>query len=1493
MAISARQIQNYGVRTAAATEGRLDTGFSAPGVVGLDERTLVAVQARSQGYVERLHVRAQYDSVAAGQPLADLYVPEWLAAEEEWLALRASTQPSAAQLADAARARLRLYGVPEAEIARVERDGTASARVTVTAPQAGIVWEIGARDGMAIMPGVTLFKLAGIGTVWVTADVPEAQAEQVRVGAPVEARTAAYPQHVFKGSVNALLPEINAQTRSVRARIVLANPGGTLKPGMFATVLFGGVAPGSSVLVPAEAVIQTGSRSVVLVDAGGGRFVPRDVETGRRSGDVVEIRKGVDVGQRVVVSGQFLVDSEANLRAALARMATEDSKGAPATAPADTAASSTPAKPAVYKAEGVVRAVGNEILIRHGDLPGSGNGRDDDGVRATAGRRARERAAGNARHLRIHDDAGWRRADRLDRAGQGTAQMIAALIRWSVANRFLVLLAAVLVAAVGVWAVRTTPLDAIPDLSDTQVIIRTTFPGQAPQIVEDQVTFPLTTTMLSVPGAKAVRGYSFFGDSFVYVLFEDGTDQYWARSRVLEYLNQVQGRLPAAAKPALGPDATGVGWIFEYALVDRVGGHDLAQLRALQDWFLKYELKALPNVAEVATVGGMVRQYQVVVDPARLKAYNLPLTRVIAAIRGANQEAGGSVVELAEAEYMVRTRGYLRSLEDFRAVPVQVSEGGTPVLLRDVARVQLGPEMRRGIAELDGEGEVVGGIVVMRSGKNAWETIQAVKARLEQLKPGLPRGVEIVTVYDRSALIERAVEHLRGKLVEEFAVVALVCLAFLVHLRSALVAVVSLPLGVLAAFIVMRAQGVNANIMSLGGIAIAIGAMVDAAIVMVENAHKKLEAWKREHGGEPSSDEHWQVIAAASTEVGPALFFSLLVITLSFVPVFTLEAQEGRLFAPLAYTKTYAMAAAAGLAVTLVPVLMGYFVRGRIPSEAANPLNRWLIAGYRPVLGAALAWPKATLVAAALALAVTAWPVLELGGEFMPPMDEGDLLYMPTALPGLSAGKAGELLQQTDRLIRTVPEVARVFGKVGRAETATDPAPMEMIETTIQFKPKSAWRPEMTTAKLIDELDRTVQVPGLSNVWVPPIRNRIDMLATGIKSPVGVKVSGPDLAEIDRVTQAIERAVRGVPGVTSALAERLEGGRYLDVAIDRGAAARYGLNVADVQDMIGAAVGGENIGETVEGLARFPISVRYPREYRDSLETLKMLPVVTERGAQLPLSAVASVRIVDGPPMLKSENARLSGWVYVDVRGRDLVSVVRDAKLAVARDVALPPGYSVSWAGQFEYLERAKARLAYVVPATLAVIFVLLYLAFRRIDEALLIMLAVPFALIGGYWLLWALGYATSVATAVGFIALAGVAAEFGVVMLLYLRHAWEGRLARNEPATRATLIAAIEEGAVLRVRPKAMTVAVIMAGLLPIMLSEGTGAEIMQRIAAPMVGGMVTAPLLSMLVIPAAYLLLRGRGLALTSLPSVRTATPARARAAAARPRRARAPAA
>jgi len=1042
--------------------------------------------------------------------------------------------------------------------------------------------------------------------------------------------------------------------------------------------------------------------------------------------------------------------------------------------------------------------------------------------------------------------------------------MIARLIRWSIVNRFLVLLAALMLTFWGLWAMSRTPLDAIPDLSDVQVIIRTTLPGQAPQIVENQVTYPLATTMLSVPGAKAVRGFSTFGDSFVYILFEDGTDQYWARSRVLEYLNQVQSRLPAAAKTALGPDATGVGWVYEYALVDRSGKMDLSQLRAFQDWFLKYELKSVPNVAEVASVGGMVRQYQIVLDPDRMRAFNISHAKIIDAVQKANQEAGGSVLELGEAEYMVRASGYLQSLDDFRKIPLATTEAGVPVRLSDVARVQVGPEMRRGIAELDGEGEVAGGVIIMRSGKNALATIAAVKAKLESLKASLPPGVEIVTTYDRSSLIKRAVANLGQKLVEEFIVVALVCLIFLFHLRSSLVAIVSLPLGILTAFIVMYYQGVNANIMSLGGIAIAIGAMVDAAVVMIENAHKHLEAWGAEHPGEKlAGEEHWRVIGDAAAQVGPALFFSLLIITLSFVPVFTLEAQEGRMFSPLAFTKTYAMAAAAGLAVTLVPVLMGYLIRGRIPEEQKNPLIRFLIAIYRPLLERALGAPKAVLAVAVLVAVATVWPASQLGGEFMPPLDEGDLLYMPSALPGISSGKASELLQQTDRMIKTVPEVARVFGKAGRAETATDPAPLEMFETTIQFKPKEAWRPGMTTEKLVEELDRIVKVPGLSNIWVPPIRNRIDMLATGIKSPVGVKVAGTSLAEIDRITADVERALKPVAGVTSVFAERLTGGRYIDVTIDRDAASRYGMNVSDVQGIVGAAIGGDNIGETVEGLQRFPINVRYPREVRDSVEKLRNLPVLTERGAQIRLGDVAAIRVTDGPPMLKSENARLSGWVYVDIHGRDLRSAVRDMQQVVQKDVKLPAGYSISWSGQFEFLERAMARLEIVVPATLAIIFVLLYLTFRRVAEAALIMATLPFALVGGFWLMVVLGYNMSIASAVGFIALAGVAAEFGVVMLLYLGQAWEARLARGEPESTATLDAAIEEGAVQRVRPKAMTVAVILAGLVPIMLSSGTGAEVIQRIAAPMIGGMITAPLLSMFVIPAAYLLIQRRRLA------------------------------
>ncbi|MCC6206584.1 MAG: efflux RND transporter permease subunit [Gammaproteobacteria bacterium] len=1037
--------------------------------------------------------------------------------------------------------------------------------------------------------------------------------------------------------------------------------------------------------------------------------------------------------------------------------------------------------------------------------------------------------------------------------------MIEKLIHWSVDNRLLVLLATLFLAAWGVWSVKTTSVDALPDLSDVQVIIRTNYLGQAPQIVENQVTYPLTTTMLSVPGVKTVRGYSFFGDSFVYVLFEDGTDLYWARSRVLEYLSQVQGRLPATAKTSLGPDATGVGWIYEYALIDKTGQHDLAELRSLQDWFLKFELKSIPNVAEVATIGGMVKQYQVVLDPVKQAAYGIPQDKIIDAIQKANQETGGSVLEMAETEYMVRASGYLKTLDDFRNIPLSISQAGVPVKLGDVATIQLGPEMRRGIAELNGQGEVVGGVVILRSGKNARETIAAVKAKLANLKKSLPTGVEIIPTYDRSQLIDRAIGNLSHKLFEEFIVVAVVCGIFLWHLRSAMVAIVLLPLGVMIAFIVMRYQGVNANIMSLGGIAIAIGAMVDAAVVMIENAHKRIEAWQHEHPGITlRGDAHWRVITEAAAEVGPALFFSLLIITLSFIPVFTLQAQEGRLFGPLALTKTYAMAAAAALSVTLTPVLMGYWIRGRIPGENENPLNRGLIWLYHPLLNTVLRHPKKTLFIAGLTLITTIWPITRLGGEFMPPLDEGDLLYMPSALPGLSAAKASELLQQTDRLIKTVPEVASVFGKAGRAETATDPAPMEMFETTIQFKPRDQWRPGMTPATLVDELDRVVKIPGLANIWVPPIRNRIDMLATGIKSPIGVKVSGTNLAEIDKVAQAIEQVAKSVPGVSSALAERLTGGHYIDVDIDRTAAARYGLNIADVQSTVSSAVGGENIGETVEGLARYPINVRYPREIRDSIDGLRNLPILTEGGQQITLGTVAHVNISDGPPMLKSENARPSGWVYVDVRGRDLASVVADLQSAVLSQVALQPGISIAYSGQFEYLERANARLKLVVPATLLIIFILLYVTFRRLDEAVLIMATLPFALVGGVWFLYLLGYNLSVATGVGFIALAGVSTEFGVVMLLYLKQAAAARQDKGLDLTPMVLEDAIREGAVLRVRPKAMTVAVILGGLLPILFGSGTGSEAMSRIAAPMVGGMVTAPLLSMFVIPAAYHLMR-----------------------------------
>ncbi|MFP5329092.1 MAG: efflux RND transporter permease subunit [Alphaproteobacteria bacterium] len=1033
--------------------------------------------------------------------------------------------------------------------------------------------------------------------------------------------------------------------------------------------------------------------------------------------------------------------------------------------------------------------------------------------------------------------------------------MIARIIRWSVANRLFVLLGAIFLTVAGVYSVTRTPVDALPDLSDTQVIIRTSYPGQAPSTVEAQVTYPLTSTMLSAPQVKAVRGFSFFGDSFVTVLFKDDTDLYWARSRTLEYLSQARDRLPPNVAPTLGPDATGVGWAFEYALVDRTGRHDLAQLRSIQDWFLRYQLKEIDGVAEVASVGGMVQSFQVQLDPARLQLYRVSVAQVVEAVRKANNEAGGSVIERAGAEFMVRVPGYLRTLQDFRDIPVRAEAGGVPVTVGDIARVQLAPEFRRGIAELNGEGEVAGGIIVVRQGADTQAVINAVKTKLESLKRSLPPGVEIVTVYDRSDLIKRAVANLLEKLAEELVIVALVTGAFLLHFRSSLVAVVTLPLGMLVAITVMDLQGVNANIMSLGGIAIAIGAMVDAAIVMIENAHKKLEHAGANNG--ISERRRVQLLVEASVEVGPALFFSLLIITLSFLPVFTLEAQEGRLFQPLALTKTYAMAAAAALSITLVPVLMTIFIKGRIRPEQQNPINRFLIRIYRPALAWVLQKPKLALALAGGLLLVTLIPISRLGAEFMPAMEEGDILYMPTALPGLSAAEAAQLLQVTDRIILTVPEVKSVFGKAGRAETATDPAPIEMFETTIQLKPKRDWRPGMTTEKIIAELDSRLKIPGLANVFVPPIRNRIDMLATGIKSPVGAKITGPDLDTLQRLGEEVERALKPIDGTVSAVSDRLAGGRYVDVRVNRLAAARYGLSIEDVQETAATAVGGMQIGEKVEGLARYPINIRFPREVRDSVDALRQLPIIAPDGAVVPLALVADIQVAPGPAMIKSENAQPSVWVYADVRGRDVVGYVREAERKVASSVRLPPGYSVSWSGQFEYAQRAAERLAWVVPATIGIIFLLLFAAFRRVRQPLIILASLPFALVGGVWLIYLLGHAVSVATAVGFIALAGLAAEFGVVMLVYLDHAIEGRLARKDLRDETDLDAALMEGAVLRVRPKAMTVAVILAGLFPLLVGHGAGSEVMQRLAAPMVGGMITAPLLSLFVLPAIYKLL------------------------------------
>jgi Cu(I)/Ag(I) efflux system membrane protein CusA/SilA len=1034
--------------------------------------------------------------------------------------------------------------------------------------------------------------------------------------------------------------------------------------------------------------------------------------------------------------------------------------------------------------------------------------------------------------------------------------MIERVIHWSITNRFFVLLATFIIIGLGLFALRNTPVDALPDLSDVQVIIKTSYPGHSPQVVEDQVTYPLTSAMLSVPGAKTVRGFSFFGDSFVYIIFDDKTDLYWARSRVMEYLSQVAGRLPKAAKPQLGPDATGVGWIYLYALIDRTGKHDLSQLRSIQDWFLKFELQTVSGVSEVASIGGMVKQYQIIVDPDKLRAYDIPLSLIQIAIKQGNQEVGASVIEMAEAEYMVSASGYIQSIQDLSLIPLGINNKGTPLLLRDVADIRLGPQMRRGIAELNGEGEVAGGVVVMRFGENAQQTIAGVKQKLAALKASLPEGVEIVTVYDRSDLITRAVDNLWSKLGEELFIVALVCAAFLFHIRSSIVAVVSLPIGILVSFIIMYWQGVNANIMSLGGIAIAIGAMTDGAIVMIENMHKHMEKT-------PLTDENrWQIVAKSASEVGPALFFSLLIITVSFLPVFILEAQEGRMFAPLAYTKTYAMAASAGLAITLVPVLMGYFIRGKIVSEKKNPLNRLLVAIYLPVLRVVLHHPKTTVLATLLIAVVGFYPINKLGSEFIPPLDEGDLMYMPTTYAGLSIGKARELLQQTDKLIATVPEVRSVFGKIGRAETATDPAPLTMIETFIQLKPQDEWRDGMTTEKLRTELDKLVQIPGLTNAWVMPIKTRIDMLATGIKTPVGIKVAGSDLIVIQRIGQDIEEILSQMPGTASVYSERVAGGRYIKVDIKRELASRYGLNISDVQQVVSTAIGGMNVSESVEGLERYPINLRYPQSYRDSPEQLALLPIVTPSGQRIALADVAKIYVEDGPAGIKSENARINGWTYIDIKDIDVGSYVQNAKALLSSELVLPTGYSLTWAGQYEYMQRAKEKLAYVLPLTLAIIVILLFINFRNFVEVAIIIGTLPLALMGGVWLLYLEGFNLSVASGVGFIALAGVAAEIGVIMLVYLNQSYQELIRthqnNNTEPSLDDLVESVMKGAGLRVRPVMMTVATIMLGLLPVLYGSGTGSEVMSRIAAPMVGGMTSALVLSLIIVPVVYLLWR-----------------------------------
>ena len=1441
--VDAATVQNIGVRSVAVTRRDLARSVRAVGRVAYDERRVAHVHTKVQGWVEDLHVDFVGQEVERGQPLLAIYSPELVVTQEELLLAvryREATGESpfedvrsgGASLLAAAKRRLALWDIPERDIERLVRTGEVQRTLTLYAPSSGVVTELGVRSGMEVTPNANLYTIADLARVWVLADVYEYELPWLAVGQQATVELSYLPGEAIRGRLTYIAPFLDPATRTAEVRLELDNAAGRLKPEMFGNAVIAGAPLAGVLAIPAEAVIRSGRRTIAIVSLGEGRFEPREVALGLDTGDGwLEVRDGLREGEQVVVSSQFLIDSESNLQEAARKLLAAE-RGETGIPPADPAAA-----PGDAAARGAATPPAPEH--RHGDPPRTGG---PDGAEEPEGEGGPPPGSSSPPPP---PGAG----------GSGLAAVLRRVIERSAENPFAVALAVAGFAAWGLYALTKTPLDAIPDLSDVQVIVFTEFSGQAPQVVEDQVTYPLSTAMLAVPRAEVVRGYSFFGFSFVYVIFADGTDLYWARSRVLEALNFAAGRLPPGVAPTLGPDATGVGWIYEYALVDHSGRHDLAALRSLQDWHLRYELQTVPGVAEVASVGGHVRQYQIEVDPNQLAAYGLSLAEIRRAIQRSNSDIGGKLVERAETEFMIRGRGYVSSTRDLEQVAIGASPSGTPILLRNVAVVSLGPELRRGITDLDGQGEVAAGVVIMRYGENALATLRRVKAKLAELAASLPPGVEIVPVYDRAPLIERAVANLRQKLLEQVSIVGLVCLVFLLHLRSALVAILLLPLGILGSIIAMYHQGINANIMSLGGIAIAIGTMVDAGIVMVENAHRHLE---RDGGRRPRRE----VLIGAAVEVGPSLFFSLLIIAVSFLPVLALQAQEGRLFRPLALTKTYAMAGAAVLSVTVVPALMVWLVRGRIPPQGRNPLSRALRRVYRPLLGAALRRRWLVLAVALGGLLASAVPLQRLGSEFMPPLDEGDLLYMPTTLPGLSITKARELLQQTDRVIATVPEVERVFGKVGRAETATDPAPLSMLETTITLKPRSEWRPGMTPQRLVEELDRMIRFPGLTNAWTMPIKTRIDMLSTGIKTPVGIKISGPELAVLEQLGEQIEAVLRPVTGTLSVYAERVVGGNYLDVDIDRAQIARYGLTVGDVQDVIQTAIGGVDVTETVEGLERYPVNLRYSRELRDDIAGLRRVLVATPSGAQVPLGQLAALRFAKGPPAIKSENARPNAWVYVDLEGIDVGTYVRNAREAVSSRVRLPPGYSLTWSGRYEYLERAQLRFALIAPLTLGAIFLLLYANFRRLGDALIVIAALPFALVGGVFWVWWLGQNLSVAVGAGFLALAGLAAETGAIMLLFLHRARDRALEAGSLRTRGDLWEATVAGAADRARPLLMTVASDVLGLLPIMWGAGTGSETMRCIAAPMVGGVVTATLVTLFVVPILFVMTYARGL-------------------------------